>query len=233
MIVTAPRSPDIYVAARRGFGDAAQTVGQAGGAASGVVTAAAAPAVASALGITAGLAIPIVGAAFAGIILGVEAILHSGCGQTCIQTSSWANQAEPLLRQNILTYFALPSPRTNADKQSALNVFDAVWSGLTQRCSQPGLGAAGQNCINDRKAGACKWKQTSDSPLLGIPGQPQPGDCWNWFSGYRDPIANDSTVDTPASDLSAAVTGAASSIGVSSSVLLMALAGITLWAVLS
>jgi hypothetical protein len=194
---------------RRGLGDAAQTVGAVGGASAGVVTAAAAPAVASALGISASLAIPIVGAAFAGILFGVEAILHSGCGQTCVQTSQWANQAEPLLLQNIQQYFSKAAPRTNLDKTSALNIFDAVWAGLVQRCSQPGFGTAGQNCIADRQAGACKWKQTADSPLLKFPGEPQAGACWNWFSGYRDPISNDQTVDDSATGQ---LTSAASSL---------------------
>lgn len=182
----------------RGMGDAGQIVGQAGGASAGVVTAAAAPAVATALGISASIAIPLVGAAFAGILMGVEAILHSGCGQTCVVTSQWANQAEPLLRQNCDTYFA-QSPRTTSDQQSALNVFDAVWAGLVQRCSQAGLGTAGQNCIADRQSGACKWKQTGASPW---PGGPAVGECWNWFSAYRDPISRDTGVvsDTTAAE---------------------------------
>lgn len=193
----------MIVASSQGLGNASKIVAQAGGVASGAVTAAAAPAVATALGISTAAAVPIVGAAFAGILLGVEAILNSGCGQSCIVTSQWANEAEPLLRQNIQQYFSLPN-RTTADQQSALNVFDAVWAGLVERCSQPGLSTAGENCIKDRQAGACKWKQTADSPLLSIPGQPQPGECWNWFSGYRDPIARD---NPPSGDFSTVLSG--------------------------
>jgi hypothetical protein len=165
-------------------------VGQAGGASSGVVTAVAAPAVATALGLSVSVAVPLVGAVFAGVLFGVEALLNSGCGQTCVETSQWANQAEPLLLQNIQQYFSLSS-RTAADQQSALNVFNAVWSGLVQRCSAPGLGTAGRNCIGDRQAGACKWKATSNSPW---PGGPAQGACWNWFNAYHDPIANDAGV---------------------------------------
>lgn len=178
----------------------AQTVQQVGSIATPVISAAAAPAVASILAgssavtaSTLALAGGLVTVAFAGVLMGIEAILNSGCGQTCVVTSQWANQAEPLLLQNIQTYFNLPT-RTTLDQQSALNVFDAVWGGLVQRCSQQGLGTAGQNCIADRQRGACKWKQTSTSPLLKFPGEPQPGECWNWFSGYRDPIANDPNV---------------------------------------
>jgi len=173
-----------------GLGDAGQIVGATGSAAGPVITAAAAPAVATALGISASVAIPLVGAAFAGVLFGIEAILHSGCGQACIATSQWANEAEPLLRQNIDTYFRLPV-RTRTDQQSALRMFDAIWAGLVERCSQPGLSTAGRNCIADRQQGACKWKQTGESPW---PGGPDLGQCWNWFAAYRDPIANDTDV---------------------------------------
>lgn len=140
------------------------------------------------------LIIPLIGPALAGIALAINAILNSGCGQTCIETSQWANQAEPILAQNIQAYFKLPAPRSPSAQAYALSAFDQVWSGLVQRCSQQGLGTAGQNCISDRQAGACKWRQTLTSPLLSIPGEPQPGECWNWFSGYRDPIAMDTQV---------------------------------------
>lgn len=185
-------------AIRPSLGDVttAQAVSRVGGTSAGAVTAAAAPSVAAALGISTSLAVPIVGAAFAGILLGVELILNSGCGQTCIVTSEWADQGERLIQDAVKKYFALPT-RTTEDQRSALNVFDAVWAGLVQRCSQSGLGTAGVNCINDRTAGACKWKQTADSWLLQYPGEPRPGECWNWFNGYRDIIANDTGVVAP------------------------------------
>lgn len=126
-------------------------------------------------------------------------IMNSGCGVTCVETSDWANQAENLLKQNISAYFKLPAPRSASDQAAALANFDTIWSGLQQRCNQPNTGTAGIRCISDREAGSCQWKQTADSPLLAYPGEPQPGDCWNWFSGYRDPIANDPDVSsTPA-----------------------------------
>jgi hypothetical protein len=210
-----------------GLGDAGQIVGAVGSTASPVVTAAAAPAVATALGISASVAVPLVGVAFAGVLMGIEAILHSGCGQACVVTSDWANQAEPLLRQNIDTYFRLPM-RTQSDQQSALRMFDAVWSGLVQRCSQPGLSTAGRNCIADRQAGACKWHATADSPW---PGGPKQGECWNWFNAYRDPIANDTGV---VSDTQAALSSVGSVIGDSSNLLpLAAIAGLVLLGVMS
>jgi hypothetical protein len=147
------------------------------------------------LGMSASLAVPIIGAALAGITIGIEKLIqNSGCGPTCVQTSAWANQAEPYLKQNIAAYFALPAPRSQSAQAAALANFDAIWNQLLQLCSQPDVGNAGKRCISDRQSGACTWKQTSDSPLLQFPGEPAPGACWNWFNGYRDPISMDAAV---------------------------------------
>lgn len=147
---------------------------------------------------TASLAIPLVGAGIMAVTAGIALILNSGCGQSCILTSNWANQVEQLLQQNIQSYFALPAPRSNSAKAVALANFDNAWNYLVQECSQAGLSTAGMNCTKDRMRGACTWRQTATSPLLQYPGEPGPGMCWNWFSGYRDPIANDATVSDDA-----------------------------------
>lgn len=129
-------------------------------------------------------------------------IANSGCGVTCVQTSQWANQAGAALDQNIQAYFAQPAPRSRSSQQAALANFDAIWARLQELCGQAGTGDAGVRCISDRQAGACHWKQTPTSSLLQYPGEPQPGACWNWFSGQRDPIANDpNVVDDSASAL--------------------------------
>jgi len=166
-----------------------QLTSQAGTAVAGATLAAP---VASMLGIATTAAIPIIGAGIAALSFGIMAILNSGCGQSCIITSNWANQAEALLQQNIAAYFNLPTPRPLSAQQAALANFDAVWNYLRQECSNPQLGTPGQNCIGDRQAGACKWKQ----PASSVPpwGTPPAGACWNWFNGYRDPIANDPNV---------------------------------------
>lgn len=162
---------------------------------------------------TAAVAIPIVGAAIAAVTVGVAAILNSGCGQTCIVTSNWANQAEQLLIQNIQGYFALPTPRSQSAQAVAVANFDNVWAYLSQQCGQSALGTAGVDCTKDRMRGACKWTQTTTSPLLQYPGEPQPGACWNWFNGYRDPIANDPNV---APDSVAAPAGSSTGTGITS-----------------
>ena len=180
--------------------------GGATGAAATAVVASIAAAHGMVLGIAASSLVPVVGPIIAGITLGIQALVaQSGCGQTCIITSQWANQAEPLLQQNIAEYFALPAPRTLAQQTLTLANFDTVWKRLIELCSQADVGDAGKRCISDRQAGACVWKQTSNSPLLAFPGEPQPGQCWNWQSGYRDPIANDPVVADSAATEAAAM----------------------------
>jgi hypothetical protein len=140
------------------------------------------------LGMAPALAVPVVGAAIAAVGVAIMAILNSGCGQTCIETSQWANQAEPLLQQNIDSYFAIPAPRPQSVQAAAVNNFMQIWNRLVALCTQPGLGNAGKNCIADRQSGACKWHATATG---AYPGQPAQGQCWNWWNGYHDPIAND------------------------------------------
>lgn len=113
--------------------------------------------------------------------------LGDGCGKSCILTSDWANKAEALLRQNIDAYFS-SSVRNVSTQQTALAAFDAIWGQLAAACGNEALGGAGKRCTGDRERGACKWKQTGESPW---PGGPKLGECWNWFLAYRDPIAND------------------------------------------
>lgn len=143
----------------------------------------------------------------------------SGCGQTCIQSSNFANQANAALQQNIEAYFSLPTPRAMSAQAAALANFDQFWSWLTssQACGNPSLGAAGSRCISDRQSGACTWKQ----PASSVPpwGTPPAGSCWNWFNGYRDPIANDTNVydDSVAAQLASAVSGSGSASGSGSS----------------
>jgi hypothetical protein len=192
-------------------------------------TAAATGSAAAILGMAPALAVPIIGAALVGVTLAVTYLIkNSGCGITCVETSQWANQAEPLLKQNADAYFSLPAPRTRSQQQAVLNTFDTVWARLQQLCGQPGTGNAGVRCISDRQAGSCKWKATGAPPW---PGSPQEGACWNWFAAYRDPIANDTGV---VSDEQAAASSFASSITGGSSLLPLALlAGLVLVGVMS
>lgn len=129
----------------------------------------------------------------------------SGCGQSCVLSTKYANQAEATLKQNLDGYFQ--GPRYASQQTFALQVFDTIWADLVQQCSAPSLGSAGQACISDRQSGACKWKATAPPPY---PGGPAQGACWNWFNGYRDPIAKDvPNPDPPSADSTIAGAGSA------------------------
>ena len=96
------------------------------------------------------------------------------------------NQAEVFLKQNLAAWQALPAEqKTLATQQQALQNFDKVWAQVVNACSNAQYGTAGQNCIGDRQEGACHY-------------QPQPGQCWNWFIAYRDPIAERDSIGAPA-----------------------------------
>jgi len=124
-------------------------------------------------------------APFAGVGLALATVIigqFSGCGQSCTLTSDAANAIEKLLQQNKDAYFSIPDgQRTKSVQAAALANFDGTWAKLVQYCGNPSFGSAGQRCVTDRERGACKWK-TPD------------GQCWNWFIGYRDLIANDQSV---------------------------------------
>ena len=193
-----------------------------------------------------GVSVPVLGAIIGGGIMAagavIDAIMNSGCGQTCITTTSFANQANAALQQNIEAYFALPVPRPRSAQVAALGIFDQFWQWLQGQCGNAALGNAGVRCITDRQAGACTWKQ----PASSVPpwGTPPAGSCWNWFNGYRDPIANDSNVYDDSSQLASAAdtsvlqatggvpagTPGASTSNLSSWLLLLMAAGVV-WAV--
>ena len=108
-----------------------------------------------------------------------------GCGQSCVLTSDAANQIEEKLKANVAAYMA--SGRTKAEQAAAIAVFQAYWNALVEYCGKPEFQStkAGRNCIDDRKDGACTWKQG--------------GQCWNWWTGYYWPIANDAAKPDSAS----------------------------------
>jgi hypothetical protein len=178
-------------------------------------------------------AVPFIGPGIAVAALVASVLIkNSGCGQTCIVTSEWANKAAAALQQNSDAYFALPVPRSRSNQQLALQTFDRIWAQLVQMCSDPQWGNAGKRCISDRQAGACTWKQNRTG---GHPGEPALGECWNWHNGYRDPIANDpNVVDdsllSPAS-VSASISSTFSSDGSTSWLPLAAVVGLIVLAV--
>jgi hypothetical protein len=181
-----------------GLGDAAGTSravaigGSLGASAATAVLGSIAASGGTILGLTAASLVPVVGPIIGAAVMGLQLLIqNSGCGQTCIVTSQWANQAAEKLQQILDGYFALPAPRTDAQKAVGVAAFNSVWQILTQQCGQSAAGNAGVRCISDRQRGACTWKQKY-TPVY--PGEPQIGECWNWFNGYLDPIQKDPTV---------------------------------------
>lgn len=171
--------------ALRGLGELSPEIKQvivgAPAIAGGVITSAAASATAAATAAGtaapawAALAIPVVGAAVAGITIALTMLLNRKGPKQKVATTQVVNEIEPLLKQNVEGYLAGP-PSDGAYAQ-ALENFDGAWQWVLENCDTPAMGEPGQRCINDRKKGACKFKEN--------------GECWNWFVGYRDPIAND------------------------------------------
>lgn len=144
-----------------------------------------------------GLALPVVGTAIAAIIgIGLAiANVFKGCGQTCVAATNIANQCDTLLSQNVNAYTGSPV-RYASMQAAALNTFDTTWAAMQQACGDPSLGAAGQRCITDRQRGACTWKASAggwnaDGTYTKWGAAGSGSDCWNWFIGLRDPIAND------------------------------------------
>jgi len=140
---------------------------------------------------TATWAIPLVGAAVAGVTFWLSSIFRRNAQKTA--ATRVVEQIEPKLIENIRGYFS--GPRTKASQAQALANFDAAWEALKQACMNSQLGDAGQRCIADRDRGSCHYRAKCTRYDHGICieyGSVDPsGDCWNWFVGYRDPIAND------------------------------------------
>jgi hypothetical protein len=84
----------------------------------------------------------------------------------------------------------MSGPRTRSSQAAALKNFDDAWAYLTsaEACGNPQLGNPGKACISDRSRGG----------------------RWDWFSYYRDPIAQDPNVkeDPVADSISQLIPGA-------------------------
>ncbi len=217
-----------------GFGDAASTAkavqigGSMGASTATAVLASLTAHGGTVLGLTSA-AVPVIGAALAGATMLVQYLIaNSGCGQTCIVTSQWANQAADALQQVKDAYFALPTPRTETQKAVAVANFYTIWNKLKELCGQPGTGDAGVRCISDRQAGACTWRQAY-APVH--PGDPEIGECWNWHNGYLKAIQDDPTVPdpTPASEVSDVVTSAGDAVSQVGQSLSRAFGGVSPW----
>jgi hypothetical protein len=117
-------------------------------------------------------AVPVVGAAVAGVILALSLIFGRKGPQQKIASTRIVDELEPQLQANVAAYLAEP---TAANQAAALQNFDAAWAYLVSEsaCGSDSLGNPGKACISDR----------------------QRGGKWDWFAMYRDPIANTPPAD--------------------------------------
>jgi hypothetical protein len=105
-----------------------------------------------------------------------------GCGPTCQQATQIVNSAESTFNQNVDEYES-----GGIDQATAINNWNGMWGAIQQACGAI-PGAAGRDCVSDRAAGSCKWKQTAVGASKGYPGVPKVGECWNWDLGYHQPL---------------------------------------------
>lgn len=109
--------------------------------------------------------------------------LFKGCGDTCIQATEIANQAQDAIVQLNEMYWGQPVRYKSAQK-AALVAFDNIAGRLYRLCSNPQLQQAGQRCIAERlvPGGTAPWCPN-----------PRHVGC-DWVTMWRNPIANDSGV---------------------------------------
>ena len=178
---------------RHELGDIAQEIGS-GGAAAG-----------TALSIAGGIAgegsllatsiIPIVGPIIAGVTLGLQLIFSRKGPRQKEIASQDADRIELLLKKNLEGYLA--GPHYASARAAALKNFDDAWAWLVSPsgCGNPDLGDPGRRCISERQAGgSAPWCPT--------------GTGCDWFTLYRNPIAQDPKVQPdPLPDQVASVFG--------------------------
>lgn len=162
----------------------------------GVLTAGGSSSIAASWGMAAG---PIIGAVVAGVSIALSLLLNRKGPAQKIATSQIVDAIEngwtgddgirhPGLKDNLIGYFQ--GPRTVSSQLQAIANFDAAWGYVASKCSSLQMGEPGKRCVEDRQSGACKWRRGPGDPMEQYDGV-KPGECWNWFSGYRDPIARD------------------------------------------
>lgn len=179
-----------------------------------------------------GPAAPFLAAAAA--LIGPIAKLFHGCGQTCVQATQYADQAGAALEQLLHQYFTQPV-RYRSSQVAALAYIDQVFGYVQTSCGNPALGQAGQNCISQRlNPSACHWtasapaftKNADGSYSFTPAGRAGSGSwCFNWVTGYRDPVATDPGVveDPPSQVVGSALSSVASALGLNT-------AGVPDWA---
>lgn len=141
----------------------------------------------------------VIGGVAAGISLLISTLFRPNLQK--IQASNDANQIEQILKQNLQNWLTLqPSQKTVSVQQAALQVFDSGWAQYEALIQQiPDWQHKAPHSISDRAQGSCAYHTAQPAGWNGttyVPNGPNQnsGYCWNWFIGYRDPIANDPNI---------------------------------------
>lgn len=127
---------------------------------------------------TAAWAVPVVGAAAAGVLIAWAAFKKRNAQKEA--STAVANDVEKFLQENLSAY--QEGPRTREAQAYALAMFDDAWAYMSgpEGCGNADLGSAGRRCVSERqRGGTAPWCPT--------------GQGCDWFTLYRDPIENDIT----------------------------------------
>lgn len=144
-------------------------MGASAGAASATINT---PAVAAALGMSSSTAALVAGPVIGGIAILLMAWLNRKGPQQKVATTQIVNEAEPILAENRDRF--LSGPRTPADKEFAVAVFNKVWGEVVALCSDTRYGNPGKNCVSDRqRGGRWDWAKYYLDPILETPTQEQ------------------------------------------------------------
>lgn len=131
---------------------------------------------ASASASTAAIAIPVIGAVVAGVSFWLSRNRINNIRKE--KATEVVNTAEAKMKENLEGY--LSGPRTVSSQRQALANFDALWDYIVRGCTAIG-GDPGRRCIEERqRGGTAPWCPT--------------GTGCDYFTLYRDPIANDKPV---------------------------------------
>lgn len=129
-------------------------------------------------------------AALVGPLTSIIKGMISGCGQSCIEATKYADTAAVYLDKLKTEYLRQPQPRCREAQQATLQYIDGVFSWLEQGCMAVG-GDAGRRCIDERIRPGVDAPWCANSPDAS---KIRTANGCNWIALFRDPVANDPNV---------------------------------------